>query len=216
MANPLPPGHIVDLHEDEPVHPEPVHIILNHAPLCPEEEPEPEPEPAFAPFTQAAQHNMNGWLEEDDEDEMEVEEDDEMDDEIEDDGDDAKIINPYVEVDHLNRPPPDLDTEPEAVTAAPVGHATMQLLPPICRFSGTFYVGEGSLATAFTAENCKVSAPGPLGKNFGAFHSKVKTLTKQIKDSFDDDLSTLDMTLREEMLKLSKMVQLVKDLSRQF
>ncbi|GKE26359.1 hypothetical protein Tco_1441743, partial [Tanacetum coccineum] len=39
--------------------------------------------------------------------------------EIDDDVDDAEIIHPYEEADPLNRPPPDLDTEPEAVAAAP-------------------------------------------------------------------------------------------------
>ncbi|GJS31807.1 putative reverse transcriptase domain-containing protein [Tanacetum coccineum] len=105
MANPPPPNHAVDLPKDELVHPEP------------------------AP---AAQDNMNGWLEEDDEDEMEVEEDDEMNDEIEDDVDDAEIINPYEEADPLNRPPPYSDSEPKT-TATPIGHATLQLLPPIRR-----------------------------------------------------------------------------------
>nr|GFD60117.1 hypothetical protein [Tanacetum cinerariifolium] len=51
----IPPSHIVDLPEDEPVHLEPAPVILNHAPLHPkgylsdveeeddvEEEPEPE------------------------------------------------------------------------------------------------------------------------------------------------------------------------------
>ncbi|GKA65709.1 hypothetical protein Tco_0765416 [Tanacetum coccineum] len=150
----------------------------------------------------ATQDNINGWLEEDDEDEMEVEEDDEMNDEIEDDVDDAEIINPYEEADPLNKPPPDSDFEPKTTTT-PVGHATLQLLPPIRRFLGTFYVGEGSSATTFTADNCTVSAPGPLGKNLGALHSKVKTLAKQMKD-------------REEILKHSKMVQLIEGLSRQF
>ncbi|GKA62258.1 putative reverse transcriptase domain-containing protein [Tanacetum coccineum] len=49
MANPLPPGHIVDLPEDEPVHPEPAPVILYHAPLHPEEDPEEQPEPEPEP-----------------------------------------------------------------------------------------------------------------------------------------------------------------------
>nr|GEX54613.1 putative reverse transcriptase domain-containing protein [Tanacetum cinerariifolium] len=91
MANLPSPSHITDLPEDEPVHPKPAHVILYHAPFHleedPEEQPETEPEPAYALFAHDAQDNMNGWLEEDDEDEMEVEEDDEDDKEEEEEGD---------------------------------------------------------------------------------------------------------------------------------
>ncbi|GKD80225.1 putative reverse transcriptase domain-containing protein, partial [Tanacetum coccineum] len=165
---------------------------------------------------------------------MDVEDDEEMDVDDDDGMDDPEVIHPYEEDDPLNRPPPDFDSEPEAV-AAPVGRSTLQLLPPICRFSGTFYVGEGSSATDFTIDHCKVSTHEPLGKNMDALHSKVKTLTKQMKDrsdtefwmlrkfdksdlrmnSFDDDLSELDSALREDILCCSKMEQLVTDLSRQ-
>ncbi|GKC81189.1 hypothetical protein Tco_1136906 [Tanacetum coccineum] len=106
------PGHIADLPEDEPVHPEPDPVIRDHAPMHLEkEEPEEEPEPEleFAPFAQDAPDNMNG----------------------------------------------------------------------------TFYVGEGSSAIAFTTDHYKVSTPGPLGKNMDARYSKVKTLTKQMKDRSD-------------------------------
>nr|GEU53612.1 hypothetical protein [Tanacetum cinerariifolium] len=237
MANPPPPNHAADHPEDELVHPEPAPVILFNLLLYPEEdpkeeseeeqEPEPELEPTFAPFSQAAQNNMNGWLEEeDDEDEMEVEEDDEMDVEIDDNVDDAEIIHPFEDTDPLNRPPPDSDTKPEAVAAAPAGHATLQPLPPLRRFSSTFYISERSSATPFNADICKVSAPGPLGKNLDTLHSKVKTLARKMKDrsdnefkiqkkfkssylrmnSFDYDLSTLDSTLREQILKNSKKI----------
>nr|GEV13227.1 reverse transcriptase domain-containing protein [Tanacetum cinerariifolium] len=98
----------------------------------------------------------------------------------------------------------------------------------------TFYVREGSSATAFTADHYKVSAPGPLERNFYTLHSKVKTIYRQMKDrsdteshilkkfgrsnlrmnSFDDDLTELDSTLRKEILNHSKMGQLVADLGR--
>ncbi|GKF37897.1 hypothetical protein Tco_0114655 [Tanacetum coccineum] len=207
MANLPPPNHVADLHEDEPVHPEHTPIVPDHVPAQPkgyisdddiEEDPneepkeEPEQEPEFAPFAQAAQNNMN-----------EVE--------IDDDEDDAEVIYPYEEAYPLNRPPPDSNIEPEAVAAAPtlVGCATLQPLPPIRRFSG---------------------------KNLDTLHSKVKSLARQTKDrsdneikiqkkfkhsdlrmnSFDYDLSTLDLTLREQILKNSKMMQLFTELSNQF
>ncbi|GJT77389.1 hypothetical protein Tco_1044114 [Tanacetum coccineum] len=253
MANPLPPNHVADLHEDELVHPEHTPIMPDQVPAQPkgyisdddmeedlDEEPkeEPEQEPEFASFAQAAQNNMNGWLEEDDdEDEMEAEEAKEVEVEIDDDKDDAEVIHPYEEADPLNKPPPNSNIEPEAVAAAPtpVGCATLQPLSPLLRFSGTFYTGAGSSATPFTANNCKVPAPGPLGKNLDTLNSKVKSLARQMKDrfdneikiqknfkhtdlcmnSFDYDLSTLDSTLREQILKNSKMMQLFTELSDQ-
>ncbi|GKG44555.1 hypothetical protein Tco_0485993, partial [Tanacetum coccineum] len=64
-------------------------------------------------------------------------------DEMDMDGDEAmdgpEIIHPYEEVDPLN-PPPGLDSEPEDVIV-PTSRLTLQLLPPIHRFSGNFYVG---------------------------------------------------------------------------
>ncbi|GJU75393.1 hypothetical protein Tco_1272463 [Tanacetum coccineum] len=131
------------------------------------------------------------------EDEIEVDDKEEIDVDDEDEMDDSEIINPYEEVDPLNRPPPNSDSKPEAV-AAPVGHSTLHPLPHIRRFFGTFYIGEGSSATAFNTNHCKVSAPRPLGRNCDTLHSK------------------LDSTLREQILSRSKMEQLVTDLSRQF
>nr|GEY64585.1 hypothetical protein [Tanacetum cinerariifolium] len=106
---------------DEPVHPEPALVILDHAPMHLKEDTkeEPKPEPEFAPFVQAIPDNLNGWLEwegeELEEDEMEVDVEEEID-----------------------------------VVAAPVGRSTLQLLPLIHRSSGTFYLEEGSSATAFS------------------------------------------------------------------
>nr|GEU59771.1 integrase, catalytic region, zinc finger, CCHC-type, peptidase aspartic, catalytic [Tanacetum cinerariifolium] len=187
IANTLPPGQIEDLPEDEPVHPESALIIPHHAPMHLEKEPELDPE--FAPFAQAVPDNMNDV---DDENKM----------------DDPEIINPYEEVDSLNQPPPDFDSE----------------------------LDDGSSATAFTTDHYKVFALRPMGRNYDALHSKVNTLTRQMKDgsdtkfwilrrfdrsdlhmnSFDDDSTVLDSTLREQILSRSKMEQLVTDLSRQF
>nr|GEU53163.1 putative reverse transcriptase domain-containing protein [Tanacetum cinerariifolium] len=88
--------------------------------------------------------------------------------------DDPKIIHPYKEMDPHNRPTPDYDSEPEEAVA-PVGRSTLKLLPPIRKFSSTFYVREGSSSTTFTANHRKVFAPMPLGKNVDALHSKVKS-----------------------------------------
>nr|GEY64584.1 hypothetical protein [Tanacetum cinerariifolium] len=86
---------------DEPVHPEPALVILDHAPMHLKEDTkeEPKPEPEFAPFVQAIPDNLNGWLEwegeELEEDEMEVDVEEEIDVDDEDKMDDPEIINPY-------------------------------------------------------------------------------------------------------------------------
>ncbi|GKF73327.1 hypothetical protein Tco_0219659, partial [Tanacetum coccineum] len=120
MANLPPPNHVADLPKDDPeeqpkLAPEPDH--LNGFTL--HQNPQPE-------------GNMNGWILKDDE-EGEEEEDPEMEEEMEeenpqmeeeieeenDDDDDAEVINPYKEVDPLNLPPPDSDTESEDMAVAP-------------------------------------------------------------------------------------------------
>nr|GEZ85703.1 hypothetical protein [Tanacetum cinerariifolium] len=96
----------------------------------PKEEDEPIPEQAPAALVGFALHmnlqpagNMNGWLIEDNEKEVEAEEEDEEEIEAEEDKDmevednkdenDADIIPPYEEADPLNRPPPSPETVEE-------------------------------------------------------------------------------------------------------
>ncbi|GJY36973.1 hypothetical protein Tco_0422351 [Tanacetum coccineum] len=199
MANLPPPNHVVGLLEDEPVHPESAPIVPKHAPVQPEgylsdveEEEDPEEEP-------------KDWLVGDDNEEEEVDEmeDDEMD--VDNDEDDVEVVHPYEEADPLNRPPPDSDMETVFARAtAPVTSSTLQPLPPICQFSSTFYIGEGSSAKAFNADNCRVSRSSPLGCNMETLRSKVKTLDKQMYDKY---------TTESKMLK---MINQVEGLSRQF
>ncbi|GKF01931.1 hypothetical protein Tco_0028854, partial [Tanacetum coccineum] len=75
----------------------------------------PEQAPAgFAPqwISWHDPNNNNGWIEEDDEEEVEAKEEDEEEIEVEEDEDmevednDDEIIHPYKEADPLNRPPP--------------------------------------------------------------------------------------------------------------
>ncbi|GKF91898.1 hypothetical protein Tco_0275599, partial [Tanacetum coccineum] len=96
----------------------------------------------------------------------------------------------------------------------------------IRQFSGTFYIGEGSSATVLNPALCKVYPPGPMVNDPNTLYSKVKTLTKQMwdrfkvdssssrrlerndmkMDSFDDDLTALDSTFREQMQEMKKLV----------
>ncbi|GJS14978.1 putative reverse transcriptase domain-containing protein [Tanacetum coccineum] len=158
----------------------------------------------FAPAMLNIPNNNDGWIEEDDDEEMEAEEDDEEEMEIEDNDDenDAEIIHPYEEADPLNRPPPSPEIAEQEFMNAPVG--------------------EGSSATIFNPALCRVYPPRPMGNDLNTLHSRVKTLTKQMRDmyrvesssfkrlkrndmrmdSFDDDLTERDLRAENEMLRI--------------
>ncbi|GJW52148.1 putative reverse transcriptase domain-containing protein, partial [Tanacetum coccineum] len=105
----------------------------------------------------------------DDDEEIEAEDDDEMDVEVNDDENEAEIINPYEETEFTD-------------VAALVTSFTFRPLPLIRQFFGTFYIGEGSSARAFLADNGRVSTPGSMGCNIKTLHFKVKTLDRQMFD----------------------------------
>nr|GEX67731.1 hypothetical protein [Tanacetum cinerariifolium] len=179
---------------------------------------------------------MNGWLikdneeeeevEEEDEEEIEAEEDEDMEVEDNEDENDAEIIQPYEEVNPLNRPPPIPETAKQEFMNALFSHSTLQPLPPIRQFAGTFYVGEGSSATVFNFALCKVYAPRVMINDLSSLYTRVNTLTNQMWDSyrvesssskrlekndmwidsFDDDLTALDSTLREQIQEIKKLM----------
>ncbi|GKC71438.1 hypothetical protein Tco_1117321, partial [Tanacetum coccineum] len=126
MANLPSPDHAADFPDKEPINPEPTPIILYHAPAQPEgyvgnddieddkekdpnEDQEEEPIEQIVPeqnnMDRFALHmnpqpagNMNGWLIEDDDEEVEEDgvgdgEEEEM--EIDDEMDNSEVINPY-------------------------------------------------------------------------------------------------------------------------
>ncbi|GJR46691.1 hypothetical protein Tco_1008840 [Tanacetum coccineum] len=101
----------------------------------------------FAPAMLNIPNNNNGWIEEDDEEEMEAEEDDEEEMEVEeddeeeievednDDENDAEIIYPYKEADPLNRPPPSPETaEQEFMNALASDLLPLSLILPYAEF----------------------------------------------------------------------------------
>ncbi|GKC07402.1 putative reverse transcriptase domain-containing protein [Tanacetum coccineum] len=263
MANLPPPNNDLNVPKDEHA-PAPEHapIAPNPAPIQPneyladdDEEPEEEEEPIpeqshDAPAGFSPQwigwhdpNNNNGWIEEDDEEEveaekedeeeMEDEEDEEMEVENNDDENDAEIIHPYEEADPLNRPPPSPETAEQEFMNAPVSQSTLQPILPIRQFTSTFYVGEGSLTTVFNHALCKFYPPRPMVNDTNTLYSRVKTLTKQMwdrfrfesssferlrrndmrMDSFDDDLTALDSTLKEQIQEMKK---LMAELNEQF
>ncbi|GKA10732.1 hypothetical protein Tco_0690165 [Tanacetum coccineum] len=212
--------------EHAPIAPNPAPIqpndYLTNDEAYPEEEPEEEEEPIpkqapAAPVGFDPQwigghdpNNNNGWIEENDEDEVEAEKEteEEMEDEEDEEmgvenndgeNDDAEVYNPYEEADPLNRPPPSPETaEREIMNAL------------------------GSSVTVFNPALCKVYPPGPMVNDLNALYFRAKTLTKQMwdrfrvesslskrlerndmrMDSFDDDLTTLDSTFREQMQEM--------------
>ncbi|GKA53226.1 hypothetical protein Tco_0746541 [Tanacetum coccineum] len=126
------------------------------------------------------------------------------------DVDDHEIIHPYNEMDPLNRPPPDFDSEPEEAVA-PVGRSTLQFLLLSPGFSGTVYVGEGHPLLLSMPTIVKM-------KDYVEVEfSTLKMLANGDRhmNLFDDDWSKLDSALREEIQSHIKIEQLVVKLGKQ-
>ncbi|GKE57582.1 hypothetical protein Tco_1496767 [Tanacetum coccineum] len=188
MVNLPPPNNDLNVPEDVRV-PAPKHapIAPNPAPIQPNDyladdeedlEEEEEPIPEQAPAAPVG---------------FEIEDND--------DENDAEIIHLYEEADPLNRPPPSLETAEQEFMNAPVSQSTLRPLPPIRQFTGTFYVGEGSSATVFNPALCKVY---PLDLWYRVESSSFKRLERNDMrmDSFGDDLTALDSTLREQIQEM--------------
>ncbi|GJX98710.1 putative reverse transcriptase domain-containing protein [Tanacetum coccineum] len=252
MGNLPSPDHVVDFPDDEPINPEPAPIILFHAPAQPEgyvgnddmeddEEEDPDEDPEEEPIKQIVpeQNNMdgfalhmnpqpagniNGWLTEDDDEEVEEDgvdyEDDEemeMDEEDEDDGvndneDEAEVINAYEEVDPLNRPPPASDKETKfAPPVVPVVDADDEPIPPV------FALGPKTSDLESVQGRTK-----KLEKQmFDRYKTERKMAKKFKEDEFrmnrhEYDITALDTAVRENRSDHSKMKKFVLGLSRQF
>ncbi|GKD45897.1 hypothetical protein Tco_1270542 [Tanacetum coccineum] len=196
MANPPPNDLNAKLLEDKPVQPKHAPIMLR-----------------FAPAMLNLPNNNNRWIEEEEdeeemeaEEETEAEEDEEMEVEVNDDDNDAEITYPYEEADPLNRPPPSPETAEQEFMNAPIS--------------------EGSSTTVFNPALCRVNPLGPMGNDPNTLYFRVKTLTKKMwdmyrvesssferlsrndmrMDSFNDDLTALDSTLRKQIQEMKKLM----------
>ncbi|GKE67331.1 hypothetical protein Tco_1521492 [Tanacetum coccineum] len=210
MENLPPPNNDLNIPEDEhapapehdPIAPNPAHIqpsdYLANAQADPKEEPEEEEKPIPKQALAApVGFLLNGLDEEEIEDEeMEVKDND-------GENDDAEVYNPYEEADPFNSLPPSPETAEREIINAP-----------------------GSSTTIFNLALCKVYPHGPMVNDLNALYSRVKTLTKQMwdrfivesssskrlerndmrMDNFDDDMTALDSSFREQMQEMKKLV----------
>nr|GEX88328.1 hypothetical protein [Tanacetum cinerariifolium] len=210
----------------------------NGNPNAPQEEPFIDQAPAaFVGFTpqwigEQIPNNNNGWLEEEPEEEEE-EENKAMKD---DDEDDAKVINPYEEAGPHNRPPPASDEETEfAPPVVQIADVDDIPIPPVVQF-GNFHVGESSASRDLLEGNDEVCVPGPMPYDLRSVHKGVKRLSKQMHDRYKTkkrmarilrqkelyrngqafDITALDLAVRANTSKSSKMMRLITDLSREF
>ncbi|GJR96797.1 hypothetical protein Tco_0268971 [Tanacetum coccineum] len=214
MANLPPPDHAADLPDDEPVQPEPAPIIPDHAPAQPEgyvgdddmedeKEEGPDEDPEEEPIKQVLPEqnnmdgfaiymnpqpagNMNRWLIEDDDEELEEDGVDEEDDEeleedgvgdgeeeemeIDDEMDNSEVINPD-EIEEGELPPPiPVDPEPEA-KAATVGTGRLVPLTGHRLFTNTQVHG-GSSSSAATGYNPEDLTPSHIRSDLNALHRR--------------------------------------------
>ncbi|GJV50984.1 hypothetical protein Tco_1446725 [Tanacetum coccineum] len=156
----------------------------------------------------------------DDEEEMEMDEND-RDNNGNNDEDDAKVINPYEEVNPLNRPPSTSDEETEfAPPVVPTADANDEPVPLVIQFGGNYHVKESSSTGTLHAGNSWVHAPGPMGCNLESVHRGVTRLDRQMFDRYKTekrmakkfkedefrmnrhkyDTTTLDKVVRERIL----------------
>nr|GEV43386.1 putative reverse transcriptase domain-containing protein [Tanacetum cinerariifolium] len=196
---------------------------------------------------------MNRWLIEDDDevleeyvvgddDDEELKEDGVVDDDEEencrnDNEDDAQIINPYMDVDPLNQPPPTSDEETEfAPHVVPIADVNDEPVPPVIQFGNNNHVGESSSTGTLLAGNDWVNPPGLMGCNLDSIHRGVTRLDRQIFDRYktkkimakkfknnefringiEYDITALDAVVRVNRSDHSKIKKFVKGLSRQF
>nr|GEW19207.1 putative reverse transcriptase domain-containing protein [Tanacetum cinerariifolium] len=153
--------------------------------------------------------NMNGWLIADDDDELEedvVGDDDEEEMEVdendeENDGnnneDEAEVINPYEEVDPLNRPPPTSDEEYEfAPLVVLIVDANDELVPLVIEFGGVKRLDR----QVFEKYNTKIR----MAKKFKEDDLRI--------NGHEYDITALDAAIRENSSDYSKMMKFVEGL----
>nr|GEV54978.1 hypothetical protein [Tanacetum cinerariifolium] len=121
-----------------------------------------------------------------------------------DEEDDAEVINPYEEADPHNRPPPTSDEETEfAPPVVQIANVDDVPIPPVIQFGSNFHVVESSASRDLLEGNSEVCAPGLMCCDLKSVHRGVKRLT-------------LDLVVRANRSKSSKMMRLIIDLSREF
>ncbi|GJY68484.1 putative reverse transcriptase domain-containing protein [Tanacetum coccineum] len=210
MANLPPPNNDLNVPEDEHAPAlEHATIAPNPAPIQPndyladdDEEPEEEKEPIPEQAHAAPAGFAPQWIEakEEDEEEMEAEEDEDKEVKDNDDENDAEIIHPYKEAGPLNRLPHSPKTAEHEFMNAPVSRSTLQPIPPIWQFTGTFMI---KTLTKQTWDRFRVQSLS---------FKRLRRNDIRI-DSFDDDLTALDSTLREQIQEIKK---LMIELNEQF
>nr|GEX58922.1 hypothetical protein [Tanacetum cinerariifolium] len=245
-----PPDHVVKFPKDKPVHPELAPIILHHAHAQPggyvneddmeeDEEEDPDADSEKEIIEQLVEDHNNEELEkdkigDDNDEEMEMDDEDEGDNNNEDD---VEVINPYEEVDPLNRPPPTSDEETKfSPLVVPIADADDEPIPTVIQFGGNNHVRESSSIGTLLACNGWVNAPCSMGCNLERVHKGVTRLSRQMFDRYktekrmakklkedefhmndhEYDITALDTAVRENRSDYPKMMKVVEGLSRQF
>nr|GEX36692.1 hypothetical protein [Tanacetum cinerariifolium] len=163
-----------------------------------------------------------------------------MDDEDNDgnnDEDDAEVINPYKEVDPLNQAPLAFDEETKfAPPMVPIADANDEPRPLVIQFGGNYHIRESSSTGTLLVGNGWVYAPSLIACNLESIHRGVTRVDRKMFDRYktekivakkfreykfcmnghEYDITALHTTVRENRFDHSKMMKIVKVLSRQF
>nr|GEY56455.1 hypothetical protein [Tanacetum cinerariifolium] len=242
-----PPDHVVEFPKDKPVHPELAPIILHHAPAQPggyvneDDMEEDEEEDPNADSEKELIEQKKDKIGDDNDEEMEMDDEDEGDN---NDEDDVEVINPYEEVDPLNRPPPTSDEETKfSPLVVPIADADDEPIPTIIQFGGNNHVRESSSIGTLLACNGWVNAPCLMGQMFDRYKTEKRMAKKLKEDEFhmngheyktekrmakklkedefhmnghEYDITALDTAVRENRSDYPEMMKVVEGLSRQF
>nr|GEZ42532.1 putative reverse transcriptase domain-containing protein [Tanacetum cinerariifolium] len=178
----------------------------NNNPNVPEEEPILDQAPAtlvgFASQWMGGEIpvNNNGWLGEEDPEEVPEEEDEDM---VNDEEDDDEVINPYEEADPHNRPPPTSDKETEfAPPVVQIADADDVPIPPVIQLGSNFHVRESLATRDLLAGNSEVYAPGPMCCDLKSVHRGVNRLNKKMHDMYRTE-KKMAKKLRQDELRMN-------------
>nr|GFA22804.1 hypothetical protein [Tanacetum cinerariifolium] len=133
-------------------------------------------------------NNQNGWIEEDAEEEEEDPEEEPKDDDDDMEMDDeAKEIDPYMDVGSNNPPPPNSEDEEIPPTSPVIPDADGQPIPLIASFGQNFHFGESSSTSNLLTGNSKIVSTGLMCPNLRTVWKRLGKIEKFMSERINTE-----------------------------
>nr|GEY97826.1 putative late blight resistance protein homolog R1B-23 [Tanacetum cinerariifolium] len=117
--------------------------------------------------------------------------------------DDVEVINPYEEVNPLNRPPHTSDEETEfAPPIVSIADGDDEPIPPVIQFGHNFHVEESSSTGTLLAGNAWVNLPGSMGCNLDSIHRGVTRLDRKTFYRYKTE-KRMEKTFKEDKFRMN-------------